>query len=87
MKYYAIGLIKALTCEKAMEGCGSFKIIQIDGRLTLDSAKEVAFDWYEKNKKINSLIGYRIYRAEKPSKCKDPIFVYNPLNLPIKEWD
>lgn len=87
MKYYAIGLTKALTTEELMECCGSFTITEIDGRLTMDNAIEVGKDWFEKNKKINHMLGFRLFRAVKPSKCITPVYIYNPTKLPIREWD
>ena len=86
MKFYAIGLVKSATKNRAMEGGGSFKTIIIDGRHTLENAKTLAHDWYRKNKNIEHMIGYRIFKANRLGECKKPLYVHNPSNLPIKEW-
>lgn len=85
MKFYAIGLVKSAISDHAIEGCGTFNCVMIDGRLSFEKAKTLANDWYEKKHKTENMIGYRLFKAERISQCKKPLFIHNPSNLPIKD--
>ena len=82
MAFYSASMIeKGLFSGKAVRGAGSFANINIDGRLNLDAAIEIARDVFKKECNANGreYLGFTIEKTEKFLDYRTPVMVDTDL--------
>lgn len=79
--YSATMLVKGLVSENIMAGSGSFKNINIDGRLSLDSAIELAKENFKKEAELRNseYLGFAIEKTTKFVNYKNPLIIDNNI--------
>ena len=79
MSSYSATLITKSATGKPMAGAGTFYNIRIDGRLTLESAKEVARDTFQKEATFrkSEYAGFAIEKTQRIADYKTPLIVDN----------
>lgn len=79
MSSYSATMITKSTSGKPMAGAGTFSNIRVDGRLSTESAIEVARDTFQKEAafKKSEYMGFAIEKTQRIADYKTPLIVDN----------
>lgn len=84
--YSATMIVSGFNTGAPMAGCGSFRNISIDGRLSFENAVEVARETFKREAQangVNEYQGFAIEKTERFVNYKNPIIIDS--NLKAKE--